>query len=410
MGTHVLKRFAPGLLVLLLLAPLMMLGGCDRMSGRSSGHVTDAQMKGEALYEEAWQLIRAEYVDGSFNGQNWDTWRYRFKGDIHDLDDAHVAIGTMVASLNDEYTRFLLPKSMKEQTMSIDSRLFGVGIQIAVRDHKLMVMSVLDETPAKMGGLMPKDLIMAIDGDVSTGFTVEQAAERIRGPEGTPVVLTIKRGDKKEFQVRLKRAEIKLKSVFTRELDDKRIGYIRISSFISENMEAELLEILTRLKNKEAIIIDLRGNYGGLFANAVEIADLLLEDGKIVSVTNRAGQNRVYMADPQVLYRKPVVVLIDGGSASASEILSGALKDNNRAELIGTQSFGKGLVQKINEMSYGAGMNITISKYFTPAGTDINKKGIAPDIRVRFTEADLKARRDPQLKEAVSFLKKKIAS
>jgi carboxyl-terminal processing protease len=191
-------------------------------------------------------------------------------------------------------------------------------------------------------------------------------------------------------------------------MDDKRIGYIRLSSFISENMLDEMKDSMMDLTDKKALVIDLRGNYGGLFSNAVEIADMFLDSGDIVSVVNRERTRRVYSAHPGSINQKPVVVLIDGGSASASEILAGALKDNHRATLIGSQSFGKGLVQKINTLSNNSGMNITISKYLTPNGTDINKKGIEPNIKVPFTEADYLAQRDPQLNRAIQFLKNEL--
>lgn len=402
-----LKLFCLALLSILVLAT-----GCSGPGQTQPAHLPlnpAEQARALALYDEAWAIVRQEYVDPSFNGQDWAKWRHHFRDKIRDYDDAYVAIGTMVASLNDEYTRFLSPKDMKEQTMSIDSRLFGVGIQISVKDSKLSVVSVLDDTPAQKAGLQSLDHITHINGKDTAGITVEEAADRIRGPKGTQVRLTIRRGSD-VLDKTLTRDEIHLKSVFTKEMKDRRIGYVRISTFISDSLLMEMYEIMRQMKNKEALIIDLRGNYGGLFSNSVEIADMFLDSGDIVSVVNRNHDERVYAAHPGALFRKPMVVLIDGASASASEILSGALKDHDRATLIGTQSFGKGLVQKINNLPHGAGMNITISKYLTPDGTDINKKGIAPDIEVRFKPEDLEAKRDPQLDRAVDFLQKKLAS
>ncbi len=397
------------MLAVCMTAGLVLLSACSQLPSSSAepGKLGE-KAKALALYDEAWITVRDEYVDPTFNGQDWVRWRNRFRERIQDYDDAYVAIGTMVASLNDEYTRFLPPRDMNDQTMSIDSRLFGVGIQISVRDNKLVVMSVLEDTPAQAAGLQPKDQILRIDGHETAGISVEEAADRIRGPKDSTVVLTVRRGER-EFEKALRRAEIKIKSVFTKELDDKRIGYVRISSFISDSMLYEMYDIMPRMKNKQALIIDLRGNYGGLFTNSVEVADMFLEAGNIVSVVNRQHAKKDYPARPGSLFSKPMVVLIDGGSASASEILGGALQDNHRATLIGTQSFGKGLVQKINNLSHGTGMNITISKYLTPKGTDINKKGIRPDIEVRFTEADVRARRDPQLNRAVTYLQRHLS-
>ncbi len=351
-------------------------------------------------------MILEEYVDDSFNHQDWYRWKDRYKGQLKDPEDAYVAIQTMLASLNDEYTRFLPPRDMREQTLSIDSRLYGIGIQIGVRDNKLQVVSVLEDTPAEAAGLKAKDQIIRIDGQETAGMTVEQAADRIRGKEGTAVKLTIRRGEKTVVE-EIVRAEIRLKSVFTEELEDDRIGYVRLNSFISETATAEMHEILQKMKDKKAIILDLRGNYGGLLDNAVAIADMFLEKGDIVSIVNRKQERRTYRAYPGQNANQPMVILIDGGSASASEILSGALKDHRRATLIGTQSYGKGLVQKINPLPDGSGLNITISKYFTPKGTDIDHKGIAPDIVVEYTEKDFLDQTDPQLQRAIQYLEKK---
>jgi carboxyl-terminal processing protease len=223
------------------------------------------------------------------------------------------------------------------------------------------------------------------------------------------VTLTVLRG-KKVLTKRLKRAEIRLRSVFTKPLEDKDIGYVRLSSFISEDMVNEWEDALKKVGNKKALIIDIRQNFGGLFSNAVEIADMLLDHGDIVAVVNRDHHKKVYKARSGVAYSRPIVLLIDGGSASASEILSGALKDNQRATLIGSRSFGKGLVQKINPLALGAGLNITISKYLTPNGLDIHKKGIEPNIKVSFSEQNYRKHQDPQLDTAIRFLHKRLAA
>ncbi|WP_303672771.1 S41 family peptidase [Vampirovibrio chlorellavorus] len=387
----------------------ILLSGCNGQSSNPASVFvstlqSDQAQLADQLYEEAWRTVQEEYVDGTFNGQDWASWRYRYRGKLRDVQDAYVAIGTMVASLNDEYTRFLQPRDMSEQSMSIDSRLYGVGIQISKRDNKLLVLATIDDTPAQRAGLMPKDQITHINGKETAGMSVEDAADQIRGEKGTFVTLSIKRG-KAELSKRIQRDEIKIKSVFTKPLNDPRIGYLRLSSFISETMLDEMKEALQQLSSKQALVLDLRGNYGGLFSNAVEAADMLMDQGKIVFIVNREHDRRSFEAHPGTINAKPLVVLIDGGSASASEILAGALKDNHRATLIGSQSFGKGLVQKVNPLMNNSGINITISKYLTPNGTDINKKGIEPDIKVPFTEADYLAQRDPQLDRAVQYLR-----
>ncbi len=364
----------------------------------------DSANEFESLYNDVWDLVASDYEDPSCNGQSWSRWKNRFKGKLKTIGDANVAISTMLASLNDDYTRFLPPNEMSEQTLSIDSKLYGVGIQIALKDKKLVIVTPIEGTPAALAKLMPNDEIIGINSQQTSGMSIEDAASHIRGKAGTLVTLTILRGTK-HFPVTLPRAEIKIKSVFTKSLNKHpEIGYIRLNSFISETTTPEMHQALEKLADKKALIVDLRGNYGGLLNNAVDIADMFLNQGRIVSIVNRQGEHRVFQANPGVLANQPMVVLIDGLSASASEILSGALQDNHRATLVGTQSFGKGLVQKITPLQDGAGLNITIAKYLTPNGTDINKKGIRPNVWVSLTEQDFRQHNDRQLDKAIQLL------
>lgn len=359
-----------------------------------------------ALYHEAWQTVFTEFVDPSFNGQNWYRWKDRYNDHIQTREDAYVAIRTMLASLNDGYTRFLDPKRAEDQNMHIDSRLSGVGIQIAGKDNKIVVIAPLDGSPAKKAGIMPLDKIIQIDGEPTANMSIDDAVDRIRGPKGTPVRLTILRAEQR-LEFKLVRDEIVIKTVFGEPVS-KDIGYIRLSSFISQETPLEMKEKLLAQQSTRAMIIDLRGNNGGLLPNALEISDMFLEGGKIVSIVNRDGERRTFSAKRAQLYSKPVVILIDEGSASASEILGGALKDNKRAILLGTRTFGKGLVQKINYLQDGSELNLTISKYYTPLGHDIDKKGIAPDIKVTLSPADLQHNRDPQKEAAIRYLERKV--
>jgi carboxyl-terminal processing protease len=358
------------------------------------------------LYHEAWQVVFSDYVDSTYNGQNWYRWKDRYNNHIQTRDDAYAAIRTMLASLNDSYTRFLDPKKAEDQNMHIDARLSGVGIQIAGKDNQIVVISPLDDSPAKKAGIMPMDKIIEIDGEPTANMTIEDAVDKIRGPKGTPVNLTILR-DGKRLTFKLVRDEIVIKTVFG-EAISKDIGYIRVSSFISQDTPEEMRSKLEAQQHTKALIIDIRGNNGGLLPNALEISDMFLKDGDIVSIVDRNGTRKTFSSKRPQLYDKPLVVLIDEGSASASEILGGALKDNKRATLIGSRTFGKGLVQKINYLQDGSELNLTISKYFTPLGLDIDKKGIAPDIAVDYTEEDIKNDRDPQKEAAIQFLKKRV--
>lgn len=362
------------------------------------------------LYDNVWRLINSKFVDQSNNQQNWAKWRHKYDNQIRTNEDAYVAINTMVASLNDPYTKFLDPKEFADETSSIKGSLKGIGIQIGVKDGKLMVIAPIEDTPAERAGLQADDEILEIDGVSTKGITVDKAADKIRGKEGTQVTLLVKRKDVAPKTYTITRAEIEIKSISQKLPTDMTIPndfcYIRLSSFISRNATTEFGNILNTNRNKKGFIIDLRSNPGGLLTNAIYISDMFLDGGTIVSTVDRDGYKETQRASAGVYTKKPVVVLINKGSASASEIFSGAMKDNHRAVIIGEQSFGKGLVQEINKLPYESGINITIQKYLTPNGTDINKKGITPDIVVKLTEDDVKNKNDLQLKKAVEVLSK----
>lgn len=367
----------------------------------------------QGLYDRAWNLINSKYVDQTNNNQDWKRWRHKYDDVIKTNEDAYVAIETMVSSLNDVYTRFLSPKEYSEETDSIQGKLSGIGVQIGVRDGKLLIIAPLEDTPGEKAGLKAEDEILEIDGKSTKGITVDAAADKIRGKEGSEVKLLVKRGDEPAKLYSIIRANIELKSVSIKlpegvELAPN-VGYVRLSSFISRNAAQEFKDALEKNKDKDGIIIDLRSNPGGLLTNAIYIADFLLDSKVIVSTVDRDGYKETQTSTRETLTDKPLAVLINGGSASASEILSGALKDNNRAVIIGKKSFGKGLVQEINRMPDGTAMHITIQKYLTPSGTDINKKGIEPDIMVDYTKEDLDNKTDPQISKANEVLLEKIS-
>lgn len=362
------------------------------------------------LYDQVWRLINVKFVDQTNNSQDWTKWRHKYDSKIVTNEDAYVAINTMIASLNDPYTKFLDPKEFAEETSSIKGSLKGIGIQIAVKDGKLTVISPLEDTPAEKAGLKADDEILEINGKSTKGITVDQAADQIRGKEGTMVKLLVKRKDCEPKLYTIVRAEIEVKSISQKIPENIKmpedISYIRLSSFISRNAAAEFKSMLEQGADKKGFIIDLRANPGGLLSNAIYISDMFLDGGTIVSTVDRDGYKETQRATKGYVTKKPMVVLINGGSASASEIFSGAMKDNGRAIIIGEKSFGKGLVQEINKLPYESGINITIQKYLTPNGTDINKKGITPDIEVKLTEENVKNKDDVQLKKAIEVLQK----
>lgn len=362
------------------------------------------------MYDDVWKIVNKKYYDPSNNSQDWARWRYRYENKLKTKEDAYVAIETMLSSLNDPYTRFLDPKEFSEETQSIKGSLKGIGTQIGIRDGELVIIAPLEDSPAERAGLLADDRILEINGESTKGINIDAAADKIRGEKGTTVTLLIQRKGVPNKLYSVVRDEIEVKSVsckppFETEIPND-IQYIRLSSFISKNAAGEIESILNNSSHVKGYIIDLRSNPGGLLTNAIYISDMLLRGGIIVSTVDRDSYKTTTRARIQQVTDKPIVVLINKGSASASEILSGALKDNHRATIVGEQSFGKGLVQEINRLPDEAGMNITIQRYLTPSGTDIHKKGITPDVVVELTQENAEAKNDVQLKKAIEILEK----
>lgn len=351
------------------------------------------------VYHKAWELVYQTYYDAGFNNQNWASWEHKYDADIKTVADAHKDIKLMLESLKDPYTRFLDPQSFKDESDAINAKIVGIGINLVQKEGRLVVTKTIDNSPAQNAGLQQKDEIVAIDGHNTVGYTPEQAAERIRGKAGTSVQIAVKRGDaQKSFDIT--RAEITIHAVSYKVMESN-IGYIQLSTFISNDAAREFKTALEKLSKTDGLIIDLRDNPGGLLSNSLEIADMLLDGGVIVSTAGRNGRS-VDTASGNPITHQPIAVLVDDESASASEILAGALKDNQRATIIGTHTYGKGLVQEINHLPGGAAIHITVSKYLTPSGQDINKVGVQPDIMVSDHEQ--------QDNVAITFLKEKIAT
>lgn len=361
------------------------------------------------LYDMVWKIVNSRFLDQTNNGQDWNRWRHKYDDKIKTPEDAYVAIDTMIASLNDRYTRFVTPKEFEEEKSMIKGSLFGIGVQIGLRDGKVLIISPIEDTPGEKAGLLAEDEILSIDGASTKDMSLDKAADKIRGAKGTTVELLIKRKGVPEKVYRVVRDEIKIKSISQKlpdnfKLDDS-IGYIRLGSFMGRNVPSDFQNLLIEYKDKDGIIIDLRGNTGGLLNNAIQISDYFLDDEIIVSTVDRDGYKDTSRSSRKYFSTQPLVLLINKGSASASEIMSGALKDNQRAILVGENTFGKGVVQEVKPLTpFKAGLNITIQKYLTPNGTDINKKGISPDIEVKLTEDDIKAKDDKQLRKAQDVL------
>ena len=361
----------------------------------------------QRLFDKAWKVISNEYYEPSLNHQNWSRWKTRYHGKIKTQDDAKVAIDTMIASLDEPYTRFMPQKDFEELTTSITSKIYGIGVNIYSNSGRTEIFNVMPGTPAEMAQLKQGDIITAVDGKDIAGMNVSEVASLVRGPENSIVELTILRDGKKITKI-IKRKEIKIKSVKSSVLDNN-IGYIKIVSFMSGTTPNEFIEALNNTKETDSLIIDLRGNTGGLLDNAVFIADRFIDSGTIVDIIYRNGYKKTIRAKYEGLtLDKPIVVLVNGSSASASEILSGALKDSHKATLVGNKTFGKGLVQKVVPLPNSTGINVTIARYLTPNGTDINKLGIKPDIEVG-TDLDflIENKPDMQLEKAKEILSRK---
>ncbi len=370
--------------------------------------INTSQLSPQKLFEHTWQIVKNEYYDPNFNRQYWIRWKNHYRGKIKTTEDAKVAIETMLASLDDPYSRFLTKDEFAQQNTSITSKISGIGVNIINDAGKIRIISVIENTPAQFADLKVNDTIIAIDGKKVSGLSLAEVSNLVKGPINTFVSIDVLRNQ--EFiKKKIIRKEISIKTV--KSSVNKNIGYIQILSFISNSTPNEFLEALENTDDTEGLIIDIRGNTGGLLPNAVFVTNLFIPKGKIVSIVGRNGYHYDIMAqDNNVNIDKPVIILVDGASASASEIFSGAMKDYHRAKLIGTKTYGKGMVQKIIPMPNETGINLTIAKYLTPKGKDINKQGINPDVILPLKREDIIERKDTQLEKAKVMMEQMISS
>ncbi|MCZ2202077.1 carboxyl-terminal processing protease CtpB [Cylindrospermopsis raciborskii] len=347
----------------------------------------------KALVDQVWQLVNREYVDGKFNQQNWQAIRQGLLSKNYtSKQEAYVAIRSALQRLGDPYTRFMDPKQFEALTSQTSGEVTGIGIRMEIneRTKRLTVLEPIQNSPADKAGVKAGDEIIAINGKSTSKMKIDEASSLIRGRAGTAITLKISRPGNNLFDVNLTRATIEVPTVkYTLKRDNgRRIGYIRLQEFSSHAAE-QMDRAIRDLNNQKAefYVLDLRGNPGGLLQASVEIARMWLNQGGIVKTVDRVGGSEETKANGTALTNRPLAILVDGNSASASEILTGALKDNNRAVVVGSQTYGKALVQSVHELIDGSGLAITIAHYYTPKGTDINKKGITPDIQLDLTQA-----------------------
>src|SRR5499433_2463304 len=321
------------------------------------------------LFGEVFERVRAEYVD-----------------DVSDDSLVESAINGMLTSL-DPHSNYLNTKNFNDMKVQTRGEFGGLGIEVSMENGLVKVVSPIDDTPAARAGLKPGDLITHLDGDPVQGMTLPEAVEKMRGLVGSDIKLTIRREGKEPFDVKLTRATIRIQSVRS-HLEGDNIGYIRITTF-NEQTDVGLNNAMKNLKQQAGnkligVVLDLRNNPGGLLDQAVAVADAFLDKGEIVSTRGRRSEDaQRYNSRPgDIAAGLPVAVLINGGSASASEIVAGALQDHHRATVVGTRSFGKGSVQTIIPLGDRGALRLTTARYYTPSGRSIQATGINPDVIV----------------------------
>lgn len=347
-----------------------------------------------SLFWEAYHSIEEKYVD---------------PGKIDSKDIVYGAIAGMVKSLNDPYTVFMKPEDAKIFNEDIKGEFQGVGMEIGIRKGQLTVIAPLENTPAQKAGLKPGDKIIKVDDALTVDLTIDEAVKIIRGPKGTEVCLTVFRDDwSATKEIKIIRDVIEVPSLKW-EIKEDNIAYIKIYHF-SEKANQDFKQAALKILNTSAtgIILDLRNNPGGYLEVAQDIAGWFLEKDQIVVIEDfsKLKKRKEYKSKgPSKFLSFPVVVLINQGSASGSEILAGALRDNRKIKLIGEKSFGKGTVQELKKLQKGS-LKITVANWLTPNGNIITEKGLEPDIKIEITEQDYDQNKDPQLDKAIEIIKK----
>ncbi len=370
----------------------------------------------QKLVSEVWRIVNRTYLDETFNHQNWAAVRQKvLQKPLKNSEAAYESVQTMLKSLDDPFTRFLDPEQYRNLQVNTSGELTGVGLQIALNSQtgKLEVVAPIAGSPAEKAGIRPRDRILKIEGVSTENLTLDESAARMRGPTGSLVTLLIERDKEGEKEIRVMRDRIALNPVVAElhsSAQGKPIGYLRLTQF-NANASMELAHAISSLEKKgaAAYILDLRNNPGGLLQSGIEIARMWLDSGTIVYTVNRQGIQGSFEAFGPALTKDPLVILVNQGTASASEILAGALQDNSRAQLVGETTFGKGLIQSLFELSDGSGLAVTIAKYETPNHRDINKLGIKPDKEIPqqpITREQIGTEADLQYQAAVELLSK----
>jgi carboxyl-terminal processing protease len=372
----------------------------------------------KALVDEAWQIVNREYVDPTFNRQDWQAIRRELlQREYNTRIDAYQAIRESLQRLGDPYTRFMDPRQFQMLTTQTSGETAGVGLRLENRERQIVVAEVLPNSPAAKAGINAGDVIVAIERRSTQRMTLQQAIDLVRGEAGRNLTITISRPGRQNFDVSLTRASLEIASVSYQVKNEGslKVGYIRLTEFNAHSTEQ--MERAVKALNREGVkgfVLDLRGNPGGLLQASIEIARMWMNTGTIVRTVDRRGGNESFQANQSAISTAPLVVLVDGSSASASEILAGALKDSRRAIVVGSPTFGKALVQSIHPLADGSGLAVTVAHYYTPNGTDLAARGLVPDVRVDLTWAQqrqldaipslLASAEDKQYQRAIAIL------
>jgi len=379
-------------------------------SGWFLGH-QDLQFQRGKLTPQVSNRDKSANVDFSSFWKTWDLLVSNYNGDLDPQKMVDGAIRGMVYAVGDPYTVFMDAEETKEFEGDLSGSISGIGAEVGIKDDKVTIIAPIDGSPAQRAGLKSGDIVLSINDEDATKISLGEAVSKIRGKEGTKVKLLIQRGqEKKDFEIT--REKIQIKNVKW-EVKEGDIGYIEIAQF-DETSAPKFKEAVNDLisKNIKGLIVDVRDNPGGLLDSSVKISSEFIKNGVIVLEKNRDGSlNESFKSIGSGKLTKgniPLVILINGGSASASEILAGAIQDTKRGVLVGEKTFGKGSVQQLEEVGRGATLRLTVAHWFTPNNRNIDKQGLQPDVEVKLSEEDLKNEKDPQLQKALELIKGKI--
>jgi carboxyl-terminal processing protease len=348
----------------------------------SAQALNDAQQ----LVVDAWRLVNQSYVDPErFEAVHWRQLRQQaLERRIESSGEAYDAIAAMLAPLGDPYTRFLSPSDYAALRSSTKGSVSGVGLQLGTvgSNQAIVVIAPLDGSPAAEAAISSGSVLLEVEGESCVSLGLEATAARLRGPAGSRLEILVRSPEGMERRLLLERRTVDLQPVRHRELDARghRLGYLRISQF-SEQVPEQVRQALAGFASHgvEGLVLDLRNNSGGLVDAGVAVAGALIDGQPIVETRTRSGLNEGRQAPPGQLFRGPMLTLVNGGTASASEILAGALQDDGRSRLLGSRTFGKGLIQTLIGLGDGSGLTVTVARYVTPSGRDIQSLGIAPD-------------------------------